>query len=151
MKRRFQFRLARLMRVRELAEREARGTWGVAEGQAREAELELERRVANMGSARNELAAARRQGRLNPGELLALEKTLGNHELGIQITRERLRERRAKADELRRAWRDRQREHAALENLEERQREEHRMALDAHESAQLDEVASRRHSERRAG
>lgn len=150
MRRRFAFALARLARVRELEEREARGRWAAAEREAAGAEAELGRRREALDRARGELGALRGAGRLEPARVLACERVLADHEARVRAALERARTLRLQADELRGAWRERERDRRALEELEARGRERHRVALRAAEAAELDEVAARRSRRREA-
>jgi len=146
MKRRFEFRLARVRRVRELEERVARGVWSVAERAARTAEDELEERRRAVQAAREELLASARDegGALRPGAVVqghrAIEVLLG----GVHRHRELARTARDQAERLAEAWRRRRVDRRALEQLEERARARHRAEVERLENAALDERAGAR-------
>ena len=137
MKRRFEFRLGRVLRVREIEERGARSEWAHAEREAREAADEVERVRAGIEALRRSAAEARGQGSI--GEVLVHERLLDARveELELWITRARTLELRA--EKLADAWREAESRRKALDELGERRRTEHRRAVEEQDQFEADE------------
>lgn len=145
---RFRFRLARLLRVREIEERLARERWVAQELASREADALVERRRAEHDLALRELGELRAKPRLDPAAVLDAE-SWGERLLAARgAALERARTARFQADELAGAWRLREREKEGLERLSRRDREIHRRASDAVETKALDEIALMRAARR---
>lgn len=149
MKRRFHFRLARLLRVRSIAERAARAEWATAAADAHRADEAVDRTRADIETARRELASMQAATLLAPDAILASDRAAAH-------LRDLLRTRLARADHAHRlaerqreAWSERRRDEHALERLEQRQRELHRTELERVENAENDEWAASRRRERR--
>lgn len=86
---RFKFKLARLLRVRELREELARGELVAAEHALRSAELALEHARADLCDARSELALLQTRAAIAPGTVLAAQRTVPGLERRIGERRER--------------------------------------------------------------
>jgi flagellar export protein FliJ len=145
-KRAFTFRLARVARVREVFEEEARGefTAALAELHAREARCEALRLELDQGlaaQARAQLAAS-----LDVTALLARERSLST--LGVALTEARAEaaQARAAAEERRTIWQARRGERQALDELSKRHKVRHLTELARAENAESDEVATQRFS-----
>ena len=142
MRRRFGFRLARLLRVRAIEEQVARAEWGLSEALARDQERLRAERAEALALARAELA-----GRLAPGNalharwMLQAERALEGQATDLRRTHEDALTRRAQAEAYGRVWRDRERDRRVLAELEGRARARHREELERWDNAQLDEQA----------
>jgi flagellar biosynthesis chaperone FliJ len=137
--RRFAFRLARVLRVRELVEAEARAAWAASE-------LVAERAAAEAASAAEALRAAR-SGMVAPGALAPRRRLIDERVVATLATTAALRResaltRRSQADRLALFWRARERDRRALDGLRERARARWRLGLRRREAIELDEGAS---------
>lgn len=142
MKRRFDFRLARLKRVRKIEERVARAEWGRTEALARAQEALRGQRARELDDSRSELAAAMLPGStLRPEWMLQAEHAFRSQVAGLRLAHENALTRRAQADAFGQVWREREREHRALDELENREQGRHRAELERWDNAQLDEQA----------
>jgi flagellar export protein FliJ len=144
---RFRFALERLKRVRAVEERIARAALANAERAARAAEDAVvdHRRIVDAGRAAAAGAA--------DGPLLArsaeLDRRALDHLLRVLVARrEAWLSTRGQADRLGDAWRARERDRRALEELEGRLKTRFRREAERAEAAALDEVALARSSAR---
>jgi len=145
---RFRFRLARILRVREVEEQAARERFLEAQRTAREAE-------ARAQAARDELARSHETlrgeltGTLQPGFVLLAQQALD----GLRQRRQRLAERARtlalQSEAERAAWGLRRRDVRGLERLQDRDREGWREEGARREAAATDEVAGVRAAARR--
>jgi len=145
-KKRFEFRLARVLKIRRLEERVARSAWGEAESRTRTAE-------AHAQTMRSELEEARAELRKNLGGLLRPQNVELAHRLidrrvtelaQAQASVETLRDQAAR---LAQAWRERDARKQALERLEERHLGRHRLEALVEEGREMDERAGWRDEE----
>jgi flagellar export protein FliJ len=152
MNRRFEFRLSRLRRVREIDEQVARAVWTAAEAESHEASVLLEEARTAIAEAREDLSTS-----LDPASgttvdprsvLVALESIQGMLD-DVHRRREDALTLRAQADRLAEAWREREVERKALVELENRARERHRAELEREENAEMDEQNLMRDARRR--
>ena len=142
MKRRFDFRLERLLRVRAIEERVARAEWGQTETLARAQEQLRDERARKLASSRQELAASMGPGStLRPEWMLQAEQALAAQVVDLRHRHEDALTLRAQADTLGRVWQERERDRSVLEELEGRARTDHREELERWDNAQLDEQA----------
>ncbi len=144
MKRAFHFRLARVLRLRALAERSALVVWAGAEHAASSAErlsVELRQRVDR---AQAETAGFQQNPALGPRAILVSDRVVQRLWRTLRRRRATARDLRATAEAERGRWSERSRDRRALERLLERKRAAHRAELAAHDAAELDEWASRR-------
>jgi len=142
MKRRFEFRLARLRRVREIDEQVARAVWTAAEAESREATALLEEAREAVHQAHEDLSGALDPGadpRLDPRNVLTSLTTIEGMLEGVRRRRESALTLRHQADQLAETWREREVDRRALVELETRARERHRQELGRHEIAETDE------------
>lgn len=137
MKRRFEFRLARVKRVREIEEDVARATWLAAEAEAASAAAERDRLRSHIAQERAWLAATRP----DPAEVLLHYRLLSRLLSLLRGRKERSLTLRAQADRLAGSWRQRERERRALVELEGRKRQRHVMELRRLENLEMDEIA----------
>ena len=146
MKRAFHFRLARVARVREVFEEEARAEFTLALREQHRAEARYQAARAGLIRGHEAQADAQCQGQLDVRALLARERALlGLEEELHQAHAGELEARRASED-MRAAWQVRRGERQALEELAQRHKERHGMDVSRMENAEIDEVASQRFS-----
>lgn len=144
MKRRFEFRLARVLRVRSVTERVARAAWSGAEQRASDSEAQRRQLSDGVARARGELTKRLTAGTTDPGSVL-LDQASIDHQLDVLgVAGQTARTQRAQAESLRRAWTERERERRGLSELEARARSQHRRDLEARENAELDALATAR-------
>lgn len=145
---RFEFRLARLSRVRELQEEIARAEWQAAEDLAQRAEqrvMDLRELVAESDAALRELQGS---SAFNSSEVLALQD-LQDRVLGaLKLARRQAAELRAAAEAAREPWTALRVELEGLARLESRARTRHRNELTRAEIAVLDQIAQERAARR---
>lgn len=143
MKRRFEFRLRRVARVRAIEERLAREERAAAELAARAAEKARE-------DAREALQAARLQlarglaGTVDPRLVISAHRLVDDHQRRLGERTGRAAGERRLADAAAEVHRERKAAAQAMERLEERAAARHREALTREENSQMDEVASQR-------
>ena len=143
---RFKFRLARVQRAREIAERQARADWQLAESEAIAAEVASDELRASIEAARKELAGLQSFDNFSPGAVLAADRALERSFESLVAKRRIACEQRVVAEQFRQTWSDRERDRLALERLEERQVKKHRIEVTRAEDAEMDEwAAARRH------
>ncbi|MCA8980468.1 MAG: flagellar export protein FliJ [Planctomycetes bacterium] len=145
---RFQFRLARLFKVREIQEEIARGEWQAAEDLARRAEQrvhEILQLVAETNASLRELQASEQ---LSSTEVLALQDLLERVTRTLAGARRQAAELRAAAERAREPWTALRVELEGLGRLEQRARDAHRTELTRVENAELDQIALERAARR---
>ncbi|MFT5284026.1 MAG: flagellar export protein FliJ [Planctomycetota bacterium] len=143
---RFQFRLARVQRAREISERLARSDWLTAESESIRAERASDDLRVNIANARAELTELQRSDDFSPGAVLSADRALERSWNALAAKRRVASERRSVAEDSRQTWTDRERDRQALERLEDRQKELHRIEMVRIEDAETDEWASSRRS-----
>ena len=147
MRRRFEFRLERVHRVRDVEERVARAERAQAEALARAAEAsrDLARSVLEQSrtALRELLLVSARKGTLEPREVLAAQRALDGELANLRRRVESARTVRMQAERMAVAHGERKSAARALEELRERARLRHAAQLEKHENAALDEVAQR--------
>ncbi len=148
MKRRFEFRLARLARVRSVLEETARSEWSQAEGTAREAETEWSTSADARARAQRDLASNLAGGSVDPRAVLQAQEAIDQLGALERTKREQAQTKRWQASRFQEAWQEREQDRQAIEKLEERDRQRHRATLEQVAQAELDEVASSRHARR---
>lgn len=145
---RFQFRLARLAKVRELQEEIARAEWQAAEDLARRAERrvhEILQLVAETNASLRELQASEQ---LSSTEVLALQDLLERVMRTLANAKRQAAELRAAAEVAREPWTALRVELEGLARLEQRARDDHRTELTRVENAELDQIALERAARR---
>lgn len=152
MRRRFRFRLARLLRVRAIEERVARGEWSRAETAARESEARRAERARDLGEARGALfrSLAPGAGPLRPTLVLRTQLSVGALLDALRRSHEDALTRRARAESSASLWRARERDRRVLAELQDRARVRHREELERHDNALLDEQALMRQAYRKS-
>ena len=139
MKRRFEFKLARLLRVRTIQEEVARAEWAAAEAEATRAESELEALHSNLRAERRRLGH-RLAGRLTGANVLSSHAALDAQLVALEQAAASARQARKRADVLVQAWRAREQERRALVELHERGRARHRRELERDEEETRDAI-----------
>lgn len=160
MKRRFDFRLARVLRVRRVEARIASASFALAERAAREAELRRDEVLADVGRAQSELRDMLAPGpdrppsdRRDPDRIVPRVALIAHEQISRQLAllRSRMEDAltaRARAERMAMDWRARDAARRALERLEERQRSAHLRCLERSDEKAIDERTSARHAER---
>jgi hypothetical protein len=147
-KRRFEFRLERLRRVRDIEERLARGERAGSEGLARNAEDLRDRARSALDNSRDELQRML-EGPIDPGQVVLMNNLL-DAELVIQRRLiESARTLRTQAERMAEAHRERRGAALALDELRDRARTRHLAELTKDDNATQDEVAQRMNQLRR--
>lgn len=140
----FQFRLKRLMRVRELEEQASRERWASHERLAQEAQERMEAARKDKLQAFAQLREAQIQGKLNPAERITREGSLEQLVERIRTKTEQAQAARLGAEAQRTLWSSDRARVQSLERLEERDRGLFHAERVAHENIQMDEIASMR-------
>jgi len=138
---RFEFRLARLARVRVLQEEQARAEWQAAEQEAEAARTHRDQAHADRVQAREVLANDLRTSSIAPGEVVLAHQQLDRMDREFTRRRELAATAQFHADRARTPWEERRRDVRALERLEDKARTEHQYEVEAAEAQQLDETA----------
>ncbi len=145
MKRRFEFKLARLMRVRTIQEEVARGEWSMAEAvalQSEAAELALREELQ---ASRHALGVQVLEGEsLSTAAVLASHCALDTQLSGIDAAAATALTRRQQADELAEIWRRTEQDRRGLEELSGRESVRHRQGIEREEEAARDESSQGR-------
>ncbi|MBI5363000.1 MAG: flagellar export protein FliJ [Planctomycetes bacterium] len=140
----YHFRLARLMRVRDVEERTAKERFLAADRIAREAEDAVVRARDAVRDAEGDLRAAQADRALSPTRVLTTLDALAGLRARVRVLHERSLPLRAAAEVERAAWSERRRDLRGLERLEDRDRERWRAEEGRREARTLDEVAAMR-------
>lgn len=149
MKRRFEFRLERLRRVRVLEEGVARAERARAEGEARNAEARADALRARLAQDRAWISAAQ-EGSTAAARLLPAFRALDTTAAGLRARAESARALRLAAERAAEEHRARKTAARALEELRGRARTLHAAELAREEQAVLDEAAQRAPARRSA-
>jgi flagellar export protein FliJ len=139
---RFAFRLQRLVRVRAIEEQIAREGWALAERGARQSEECAERALLDVRAAREALRTELRSGRVLPAGLLQRQSLSDALVERRGLALQRARAARETAELQRAAWLGHKRKLEGLGRLEQRDLEAWRLEANAHDAAELDEVAA---------
>ena len=130
-----------MLRLRRIAERQARGAWGTAEGDARTAAQGRDKAIGDVLAGLAESRDSRSRATLDPAEILAAENALDGLRQLLAIRRARAVALQVEAENARETWRAANADVEGLERLEERDRERHRSELEREEQRELDERA----------
>lgn len=142
MKRRFDFRLERVRRVRDLEERVVRAERAQAEGLARAAEASRDQARSVLEESRAWLRSIL-AGTLEPARVLSTQRALDDELASLRRRVESARTLRTQAERMAALQRERKSAVRALDELRERARRRHAAALEHADNATLDEVAQR--------
>jgi flagellar export protein FliJ len=147
LKRRFDFKLARLMRVRTIQEEVARGEWSMAEAEALQAEAAELALREELQASRHELGVQVLEGgSLSTAAVLASHRALDAQLTGIDAAAASSRTCRQQADKLAQIWRKTEQDRRGLQELAEREKVRHRIQLEREEEAARDEASQGRFS-----
>ncbi len=146
MKRAFTFRLARVARVREVFEEEARADFTAALSALLAAETHSQKITRALQRGRAAQAEAQGSRSLDVSALLARERSIETLGAALMKARELEAAARGHAEEKRSAWQAKKAEHQALQNLSERHRMRHYEEVSRAENAENDEAAIGRFS-----
>lgn len=141
---RFQFRLARVLRVRRIEEEIARGEWLGAVAEAQRASARASAIADELDTALAELGALRSAVHCRVSEVLALEGTLDSVGRALRRGRERQATLERQAEAARPPWERRRQAVQGLERWRDRAREKHERERIQKESALMDEISSAR-------
>jgi len=147
---RFQFRLARVLRLRHAEEDLARTRFTERVAVMQRAEEVAQGLTNELRRSRDELFETRTHKRIPPEELLLAQNTLENLEQNLVEQRRLADELGGEVELLRAAWEAARRDRKALEQLEDRRRRDHRDREEQRANQELDETAQRRAMERRS-
>ena len=142
MKRRFEFRLERVRRVRDIEERVARAERARTESQARQAEDRRDEARALLVRSRSELGT-RLARAVEVRAVLASQRALDGLLVGLRRRAETARTARLQAERSAALHGERKSAARALEELRERARRRHLAEVEKADNATLDEVAQR--------
>lgn len=145
---RFQFRLARLAKVRELQEEIARAEWQAAEDLANRAEARVFELFTLVGETNAALRELQGSTELCSAEVLALQDLLERVVRTLADARRQAAELRAAAERAREPWTALRIEIEGLSRLELRARDQHRSEINRAEIAELDQIALERAARR---
>lgn len=140
----FQFRLARLQRVRSVEERAARERFVTAEHLARAAEDAVLAAEEDVRGAEAELRAEQSSTAVSPSRVLTALDALARLRERVQLLRDRAKPLRASAEAERTHWSERRRDLRGLERLEDRDRERWWTEAGRRDALAMDEVAGLR-------
>ncbi len=144
MRRTFPDRLARVRRVREIEERIARAAWGEAEARATEAEATRKRMRDELDHSRAALSRAMAGGSIDPTVALLEREALDTQLYALSVADASWMTHVAQAQSLAEAWKKREADRRALEELTKRALDRHRTELRKEENAEMDEIAAQR-------
>lgn len=137
----FQFRLARVQRIRELHEELARADFSAALSEANQAGQYVEFLRAEIAAARTNMGQVQSLGILNASTVLAQDKSVEAMLATLGPARQRHQELQRVAEVEREKWMERKADAQALEKLEKRHKDRHVAELAQAENEQQDEVA----------
>ncbi|MDE0895568.1 MAG: hypothetical protein OSB10_03195 [Planctomycetota bacterium] len=141
MARGFEFRLARVQRVREIFEETARAELGIAISAVNQASDYVDYLRSQIVSARATLAELQIQPNIDPRSLIAKDQSVGSLLAVLPPAKLRLRELRVAEDRAKALWIDKKAEAQALDRLATRHRDRHRDEANTKENAEQDEVS----------
>ena len=141
MPRGFQFRLARVLRVRELFEETARAELGIAIAAANEAAAYVEHLRSEVVAARESLAELQTKPSIDPGSLIAKDKCVVSLLMALRPAKTRHSQLLFASEKAKAIWMTKKAEAQALDKLSVRHRDKHREEVNIKENAEQDEVA----------
>ncbi len=145
----FQFRLARVLRVRQIEEDVAKAAWSSALQAATEADRAVENTRVVRKRSQNELAASLASSQLTPAEVLTRHKTLDALSADLERRLQQAKTLHFQADQMRVPWEAKRNEVRGLERLRDKHKEEFHHEERLTESALMDEIASMRATQRK--
>lgn len=141
---RFEFRLKRVLRVRQVEEEVACTRFRECVAVMQRADEIAEGLGQELKRSREELIETRSHKRIPPEDLLMASNMLQDLEASLAEQRRRAVALQEEADALRRTWEAARRDRMALEQLEDRRKRDHYDELEKRANQELDETARRR-------
>lgn len=141
---RFEFRLARLAKVRRIEEERARAAWQSAEAAARAAEQAVLEGEAEVQAAYQHLRTAQASSRLTPLQVISFNDAIAGLLRALDATRAEARRLADEAAAKREPWQAARAELEGLERLEDKARTKHRLERERLENMEMDQLASER-------
>ena len=141
---RFQFRLARLAKVRRIEEERARTAWQSAEAAARAAEQAVLDGEGEVRAAYQLLREAQSSSRLTPLQVISFNDAISGLLRALDATRAEARRLAADALAKREPWQAARTELEGLQRLEDKARREHSLERERIENMEMDQLASER-------
>lgn len=140
----FRNRLARVLRLRRILEREALGTWGSSEAAARDGEAAREQAVGDVLGGLEATRERRASEQFSARDALADERAIDELRQRLSFRRAQAMQLRAQSESDRESWSAARADVESLERLEQRERERHRSESEREEQIELDERAGSR-------
>jgi flagellar export protein FliJ len=141
---RFEFRLARLAKVRRIEEERARAAWQSAEAAAREAEAAVQEGEREVQAAYTLLRQTQSDSQLTPLQVIAFHEAVSGLLRALTATRTEASRLAAEALAKREPWQAARTELEGLQRLEDKARQAHRVERERIENMEMDQLASER-------
>jgi flagellar export protein FliJ len=141
---RFEFRFARLARVRAAEEGIARDTWQKAEARHQSARDRVKLIRQDIAAATEDLRRVQADPQLAPREVLAIQTSMQHLDSMLEAATEEAETLRVAAEEAREPWQALRTELEGLSRLEEKGLLAHRREVEREEIKQMDQIASER-------
>ena len=132
-------RLARVLRLRRILEREALGTWGSSEAAASDGEAARDKAVGDVLGGLEATRELRASEHFNARDALADERSIDDLRQRLAFRRANATQLRTQSESDRESWSVTRADVESLERLEERERERHRLEFERQEQNELDE------------
>jgi flagellar export protein FliJ len=141
---RFEFKLARLARVRKIEEEQARVAWQAAETLARRADESVRAAERDVIEATEALRAAQSSAQLEPLAILNIDDAIARLGQRVGVMRAEAERCHLEAATKRAPWQTLRTELEGLTRLEEKARTNHRIEHERAEALEMDQLASER-------
>lgn len=141
---RFQFRLARVLRVRRIEEQAARATFLEQQVLAREAQESAEQALGQRQLMESQLTDQLQSGPIDPRSAIRGQNSIEGMGHVCRRRRDQATTLSLQAEQAREPWVETRVDVRALERLEDRMRERHLSAVEKKANQELDETAARR-------
>jgi len=145
----FRFRLARVLRVRQIEEDVAKAAWSSAIATANEADRRVEATRLARQTSQTELSQALAGSKLTPAEVLTRHRTLDALSADLERRLQQARTLHFQAEQMRVPWEAKRNEVRGLERLHDKHKQEFQAGERLTESRLMDEVASMRAAKRK--
>ena len=146
---RFEFKLARLARVRHVQEEQARAKWQSAELEARHAQARVEGLGEQALVALGYLRDLQGQAQLDPGRVLSARRSIELLDSARRSALKNARACRARADVARTPWQNQRAELEGLKRLEDKARARFRLEAEQAEAKESDQLSMERASRKK--
>lgn len=141
---RFEFRLARLARVRRIEERRAHTLWQAAESQARSAQERVQAAQQEVVLATETLRQAQSDKHISALDVLNIDSAIVRLVHQVSLARSDAQRLQALAQDKRLPWQKLRTELEGLVRLEDKARKSHRAQYEREQALQMDQIASER-------